>query len=157
MDIYKLYATDPALEQEGKWIDFGGGVKFKIARAQNPRYTRILNQLFEAHKHTLELKETEAQIREAAERSHKIMAEVMAKSILLGWEGPVEYAGQALPFSPANAEKLLLVKDFQEEIAKRAANFQNFRVQAEAADAKNSEATSTGTSSGVAELTSSNG
>ena len=150
MDIYRVFATDPALEQEGKWFDFGGGVRFKIARAHNPTYTRILNKLYEAFKHVLDLKDTPEQQREAADRSHKIMAEVMAKSVLLGWEGPVAFKGEMLTYSVTNAEKLLLVKDFQEWVAKRSADYQNYRHEVEQADAKNSVTTSAGTSSGEA-------
>lgn len=153
MDIFAQYATNPALEQDGKEFDFGGGIKLKIARAHNPKYTRILNKLYEAHKHTLDLKDTPEQIAAAAECSHKIMAEVMSKSILLGWTGPVEYKGQPLPYSVENAKKLLLLKDFQEEVARRAANFHNFRFEVEEADAKNSATSSSGSSNGEAALT----
>lgn len=152
MDFFAAYATNPALEQDGKDFDFGGGVTMRIARAHNPKYTRILNKLYEAHKHTLELKDTPEQQATAAETSHKIMAEVMSKSILLGWTGPVKYKGQDLPYSVENAKKLLLIKDFQEDVAKRAANFHNFRFEIEEADAKNSVTTSPGTSNGVAAL-----
>jgi hypothetical protein len=145
MDIFAQYATDPKAELEGREVSWGGGITFLIARAHNPKYTRMLAQQFEAHKHTLEQKDSDEQLATAEDRSNKIMAYVMARSILLGWTGPVEYQGQPLPYSVANAEKLLLIKDFQVEVTKKANDFRNFRVKAEEADEKNSPTTSAGT------------
>lgn len=158
MDIYSRYATDITAEEEGRWFDFGAGIEFLIARQGNTRYNRILAQQYEAHKHTLDLETTGTpeQQKAAKDRSHRIMAEVMAKSILLGWrvkEGAPEgtqltYKGQAAEYSVANAEKLLLIKDFQADVDRKARDFNNFRVKLEEADAKNLLPTSTGTSSG---------
>lgn len=144
MDIFHQYATDSALEMEGKEFDFGGGVTMKVARSYNAKYTRMLSQLYEAHKHTLDQKDTPEQIAAGEERSLKIMAEVMAHSVLLGWTGPVMYKGEPLPYSVANAEKLLLLKEFQKEVGRKADDFKNYRFQTEAADVKNSSTTSSG-------------
>jgi hypothetical protein len=152
LDIFKAFATDPKLEQEGKDFDFGGGVTLKIARSYNPTFVRMLNKQFEAHKHTLELKSTPQEVAAAEECSNKIMAYVMSRSVLLGWSGPVEYDGVAVSYSPEAAEKMLMLKDFQKEISKRADEFKNFRIFSEDADVKNSSTTSSGTSPGVAAL-----
>jgi len=151
-DLFKQYATDPKAEQEGKEFDFGGGVKMLIARSGNDKYTRMLNKAYEAHKHTLDLKDTPEQIAAGKELSHKIMADVMAHSILLGWSGPAAYAGAELPHSIENAQKLLLLKDFQVEVAKRSDDFRNFRYEVEEADAKNSLTSSSGNSPGEVAL-----
>lgn len=152
MDIFLKYATDPKAEQEGKEFDFGGGLFMLIARSGNDKYTRMLNKQYEAHKHTLDLKDTDEQIAASKELSHKIMADVMAHSVLLGWRGPASFKGEDLPYSIANAKKLLLLKDFQTEVARRSDDFKNYRFETEEADAKNSSTTSSGTSLGVAAL-----
>jgi hypothetical protein len=144
LDIWSQYATDPKAELEGREVDWGGGVKLIIARAHNPKYTRMLAQQYEAHKHTLDQKETDEQLATAEDRSNKIMAHVMSRSILLGWTGPLGFQGKELPYSVANAEMLLQIKDFQAEVAKKAADFRNFRVKAEEVDEKNSPTTSAG-------------
>ena len=138
IDIFAQYATDPKAELEGREVPWGGGVTLLIARAHNPKYTRILSQLYEAHKHTLDQKETPEQLATAEARSNKIMAETMAKSILLGWTGPLAFKGKLLEYSIANAQMLLEIKDFQAEVAKKAGDFRNFRFEAEEADEKNS-------------------
>jgi hypothetical protein len=149
MDFFYAYSTDPKAEQEGREFDWGGGIKLKIARAHNATYSRLLASQYEANKHILDQKET-AEDQAAAEAcSNKIMAYVMARSILLGWTGPVVFKGQPLPYSVANAEMLLSIKDFQSEVAKKAGDFRNYRVEQEVADEKNSPATSDGTSNGA--------
>lgn len=148
MDLYRAYATDPKLEQEGKEFDFGGGLFLTLARSGNDTYARMLNKQYEAHKHTLDLKDTPEQIKAGKDLSHKIMAKVMAGSVLLGWRGPAEYNGEVLPYSQTNAEKFLLIKDFQAEVARRSDDFKNYRFEVEEADAKNSLSTSSGTSLG---------
>jgi hypothetical protein len=137
MDFHRAYATDPKAELEGKEFDWGGGVKLTIARAHNPSYTRLLASLYEKNKEALDKKDTAEELAAAEALSNKIMAEVMAKSILLGWSGPVTFKGEDLPYNTANAQKLLALKDFQNEVAKRAADFRNFRFETEEADAKN--------------------
>lgn len=148
LDIFAQYATDPKAELEGKEFDLGGGVTALIARSHNPKYTRMLANLYEVHKHTLDQKETPEQLATAEDRSNKIMAEVMACSVLLGWTGPMAYQGEPLPYSVANAQKILLHKDFQREIARKSDDFRNFRFQTEEADVKNLSTTSNGSSPG---------
>lgn len=148
-DFFAQYATSPKLELEGKEFDWGGGVTLTIARSQNPKYTRLLAKLYEVHKHTLDKKDTPEELAAAEDRSNKIMADVMSKSILLGWTGPVSYKGQPLPYSVANAEMLLQLKDFQSEVARKANDFRNFRYDTEEADAKNSQTASDGTLPGA--------
>lgn len=149
MDFFSAYATDSKAEQEGREFDWGGGVKLKIARAHNPQYSRLLASQYETYKHILDQKDT-AEDQAAAEAcSSRIMAYVMARSVLLGWTGPVTYKGQPLPYSVANAEMLLSLKDFQSEVNRKANDFRNYRFEQEAADEKNSPATSGGTLNGA--------
>jgi len=151
MDIFKAYATSPALEREGKDCDFGD-VTFKIARSGGHQYNEMLTKRFEAFKHMLDLKDTQEQRDAAEERSLKIMAEVMAHTVLLGWTGNVAFKGETLAYSKENAQMLLEVKEFQNEIAKKAHDYRIYRFATEEADAKNSPTTSSGTSPGAANL-----
>jgi hypothetical protein len=152
LDIFSQYATDPKSEQKGKPFDFGGGVTLIIARAHNAKYSRMLSNLYDAHKHTLDQKDTEEQLAEAKRRSNLIMAEVMAHSVLLGWTGPLAYKGEVLPYSVANAKMILEHEEFQREVAVRAGDFKNFRFEVEEKDVKNSVTTSSGTAPGVESL-----
>lgn len=157
LNIFHQYATDPKAELEGKEFDWGGGAKLMIARSQNPKYQRMMAKLYEAHKHTLEQKDTPEQIAAAEKCYHEIMAEVMSHSVLMGWSGisggQVDGKDVELPYSTAAAKKFLLLKDFQKAVAAKADEFKNYRFELEEADAKNLSPTSSGTSPGVEALT----
>lgn len=148
MDIFDLFATSALLEESGKDFDFGGGVKFRIARIGNSRYQRTLTQLFEANRETLEMKGSDEALAAADECSRNIMRQVYARTILLGWSGPVKYKGKPAEYSWEDAEMLLQHKDFFAWVDARAKNYQNYLLSSQEEDAKNSETTSPGTSSG---------
>jgi hypothetical protein len=151
MDIFNLYATNIAQEAEGKPFtkEFGGDATFLIARSGNPKYARLLNAAYEANKAILDDKTTDA-AREAAQAcSDKIMIDVMAKSVLLGWTGNVKYQGADLPYSVENAAKLLALSEFRKLVGTLSDNFKNYRLAVEAEDAENLPVISTGTSNGA--------
>jgi hypothetical protein len=146
-DIFAEYAVDPKAEQEGRWFPLGTG-RVRVARAGNPAYNRMVNARYEQFKHELDQKDTPEQVAAAKARSSKIMAEVMAHTILLDFEG-LGYKGQPVSHSVSQAQTMLQHEEFQKVIGALAAEFRNFRYQTEAADAKNSETTYAGTCSGV--------
>lgn len=147
MDIFNAYATDDFAEQNGRPFENGDAV-FVIARSGNRRYSDMLGQLYTAHKHTLDQKDTPEQRQAATERSDKIMVEVMSKSILVGWSGNVKYKGVDFPYSQANAAVLLAIKDFRNWVDGKSSSFQNYLLEVKEADEKNFVPTSTGSSPG---------
>lgn len=126
MDIFKTFGTDEAKENEGVWCEIGSGTKLLVARSGNRKYTRMLAKLVEQNQRALDTKDDAAD-----QLSDQILIDVMAQTILLGWEG-VEFKGtKALPYSAENAKKLLAVKDFRKLVAKLADDFDNFRAAEE--------------------------
>lgn len=151
MDFFSAFMTDPALEEQGRPFDkeFGPNVTMILARSGNSTYNRMATQLYEAHKFTLDQKETEQDRKEAEFRNNEIMVEILAKTVLLGWSGDVMYDKQPLPYNMENAKKLLRMKDFRMLVEKLSGKFENYLLKREQEDSKNSETTSIGTSSGV--------
>jgi hypothetical protein len=147
MDIFSIYATNDDAEQQGRYQE-NGDAQFLIARNGNDRYSRMLTNLYEIHKFTLDNKSDEESRKAAKDRSDKIMVEVMSKSILLGWTGNVKFRGEQLPYSVENAVKLLQVKDFRNWVNAKADDFKNYLEVVEADDAKNSAPTSSGALNG---------
>lgn len=130
MDIFAAYATDETKEQEGSWVEIGDS-EFLVARSGNRKYSRMLGRLVEKNQKALDMRD------EAADKlSDRLMVEVLAATILLGWEN-VSFQGKVLEYNKANAEKLLAIKDFRREIMKRADDFDAFKVVAEAENEKN--------------------
>lgn len=147
MDIFSAYATNDQAEQNGREFE-NGDATFLIARSGNRRYTDMLSQLYTAHKHTLDQKDTSEARLAAEDRSNKIMVEVMSKSILLGWSGNVKYKGVDLPYNQTNAALLLGHKDFRNWVDGKSSSFQNYLEEVKKEDEKNSAPTSTGSSPG---------
>lgn len=143
LDIFAEYAVDPKAEQEGRWFPFGSGSRVLVARANNSAYVRMLTARYDQFQYELSKKDTEEDLQNAKARSNKIMAEVMAHTILLGFEG-MGYQKKPIEYSVANAQMMLQHEEFQKAISNLAADFRNYRFEVEEADAKNSETTSVG-------------
>lgn len=151
MDFYSRFATNTKHEEEGREFtnEFGPNVSFTIARANNKTYNRMIQALLTAHEHTIKAKGTQEERDAAEECSTRIMIEVMAKSILLGWSGDVVYDGEPLPYTPDNAVKLLQLPEFRKLVDKLSSDFQNYRLVTEDEAVKKLESSSNGTSPGA--------
>lgn len=125
MDIFKTFATNETLEQEGTWVQLAKGVRLLIARAGNKKYGRLISTLVEKNQATLDTKTDEAD-----QISDDILIEVAAATILLGWEG-LQFKGKDIPYSIENALTLLAVKDFRALVTNHSKNIENFRLAAE--------------------------
>jgi hypothetical protein len=123
-----LYATDPQLELDGTAIDLGDGATVRIARFNNARHRAALDRLRKPYRSfTLAGRDIPDDIAE------RIAIDAMVEAILLGWDGFIGDDGQALPFSPEAARRLLTeVKDFRDQIAFLAMQAETFRRQAQA-------------------------
>lgn len=102
IDLFKDFAVNEALSQEGVWVPYAGDVEFLIARAGNKNYRKVAQAMYKKNERMLDAK-TEA----ANEKLTEIVIEAMAKGILLGWRGDVQYQGEPLPYSMENCRKLL--------------------------------------------------
>jgi hypothetical protein len=131
MDVYQQFASDETKESQGVWCPQGGEASLLVARSGNRAYARMLSREVEKHQRTLDLKNDAAD-----EMSDKIMIDVMAETILLGWKG-IQFKGADLPYSKANAKMLLGVKDFRVHVSKLAGDFEAFRAVQETVAAGN--------------------
>lgn len=130
MDIFKTYAVDETKELNGTWMPIGDA-KFLVARAGNKAYVKLLSREVERHKKALDAKDDAADT-----LSDNIMIDVMAATVLLGWEN-VSFQGKPLEYSKENAKLLLSLKEFRREVMKMSDDFEAFKVQEEAEAAKN--------------------
>jgi len=148
MDIFRVFATDPAKELEGVWFPIGPAEKtlpdgkpdpdsvpqLLIARNGNKKHSRIVTKMVEANKTTLEMKGDPSE-----ERGVEITVEAMAESVLLGWKN-IEFDGVKLPdtYSVETARKMLAVKEFRELVNRFASDYTKYRVHQDEADKGNS-------------------
>lgn len=130
MDIFSTYAVDETKEQSGTWMEVGDA-KFLVARAGNKNYVKMLGKEVEKNQKALDRKDDAADA-----LSDKIMIDVLASTILLGWEN-VSFKGETLEYSKENAKMLLALKEFRREIMKLADDFNAFKLAKEAEEVKN--------------------
>lgn len=121
MDIFDIYATNETLENEGSWVNHQDA-RFKVARAGNTKYNNLISKMVDENQILLDMKD------EAADRlSDRIFVEVLAATILLGWEGNVTYKGKKLAYSTENAEMLLAHRDFRNQVLSWSRDINNYK------------------------------
>lgn len=135
-DFFSSYATDENLENNGTQFPFNGG-SLLIARAGNRAYSKALTAAVEARRIELDADES-------GKVSDEIMADVMARTILLGWTGPVvdgvqtsfKFKGADITYSIDNAKALLAMREFRKQVAALSDQMDAYKVKAEVATGK---------------------
>lgn len=139
---FNEFATDTVAEVEGKWIPLKDA-KLLIARTGNPRYREKLRVDLNLHREAIDKGLLDLEINDA------LMIDILADTILLGWEGFTD-SGKDVPYSKAKArEYLTKYRDFREFVAAQADKMDNFRKVATETAKGNSKLASTGTSVGA--------
>ena len=126
MGLYQIFATDKEFEQEGITLEFGDGIKFFVARAggSNKRFRKVFLRKYQPIKAAVE----KGAISEEASR--KVMAEVYAMAVVVGWEGVTDEKGKDLEFNTDNVVKVLSdLPDLFDAIRDASENYENFKVQ----------------------------
>jgi len=133
MDIKKAFATDKEKEKNGVWLDVGPNCKTLIARVGNPNYLREFKRLTKVHTQSIRRGIMEEEVADA------ILIKVMAKTILLDWEG-MEEDGEPIPYSVDAAIRLLtMYKDFRDLISEISNTMDAYKVEVEEDSEKNSQ------------------
>lgn len=126
-DVFTELATDESKENNGTWFPFGADSKLLIARNGNQAYAKKLTELAEQNRVLLDAKG-----KAADDLSEKIMVEVVASTILLGWEG-LAYKGKDLEYSVDNAKLLLGVREFRRQVVALSQEFSAYKLKEEVA------------------------
>lgn len=130
LDIFAEFATDEVAELNGTWLPYKTS-EFLVARLGNKQYADLLSKLYEQNR-----KKIEAGGDEAEKLNKDLMIDVLATTILKGWEN-VAYRGQVLEYSVENAKKLLEHNEFRRTITDMAADVDNYRAKLEQEQEKN--------------------
>ena len=143
---YKEFETDRSAETEGAWVDLGDGAKVLVARFNNPAHEKAIRRLQKPYKSILN---SGRQL--PKDVADDITVKSMVEAILLGWEGMTDRDGAVLPYTQANADKLLRdLPDFRNTVASLALTAETFRLEALQDAEGNSPMSSDGKSSGAA-------
>ena len=143
MNMYEAFETDGTLETAGVWFDYGS---FRVLCAHASNGNKKYLKLAEA-----KLKPLRRAIDTGAidnERSMEVMAEIFAKTVILGWEVMVDgkwkkgmhnRAGEIISFTEAHV--IQAFKDLPSlfsDIQQAALDVSNYRKAEVEADSKNS-------------------
>jgi hypothetical protein len=121
IDIFDEFATDAALETGGAWVTYRGATRFKIARANNDLYGAALTKAIQENQEELKKGTPESEA-----LSERLMLEVMAETILVGFEH-VKYKRQPVEYSKAVAVEMLAHNDFRLWVKRQSENREYFK------------------------------
>lgn len=134
MSIYKKFQTNSKHETEGVILDYGDGTKIRIARAggANKDYVTALEKLTRKHRRQIQLDVLPSDV------SIRLVHELYADTVVLGWEGVTDPEGNPIEFSRENCLKLFQdLPDLFKDILAEANNLALFRAEILEADSKN--------------------
>lgn len=107
MNLFKQFATDPQAEKEGVRFEIGVNsqgetIAFQIARAggQNIRFAKSMESKTKPYKTQIQTNTIDP------ETAARLMREVFAESVVIGWEGVEDEDGKLLTYSPEAAATL---------------------------------------------------
>lgn len=121
MNVYARFKTDAALENEGAWIDYGAGMKFKMRRFSSKKVIDFKNAVEKPYR-AKGVNDIPDEIAEVLAR------EIIAGAILIGWEGVFGTDEQPIEFSKDNALKLLVdLPDLAKMLLADSLNADNFK------------------------------
>jgi hypothetical protein len=121
--LYELFKTSEDYEKDGVVIDLGVA-KFRLRRSggSNRKFATVFAKKVKPHQRAL----TAGTLPE--EESRRMLLEVFYETVVVGWEGVTDEAGQPLEFNEANFKKLMTdLPDLWDLIREEANNAKNFR------------------------------
>ncbi len=126
MDIFAQYATDEQAEVEGRWFPLTSKAKLLVGRAGNTNFNTQLRAALAKNQIDLDAGGVDAD-----NLAEGLIVDVMASTILLGWEG-LEYKGRQVAYSPEMARTMLRIKDFRKKVTALSETLEAFKAKAEA-------------------------
>jgi hypothetical protein len=114
----KALKSDLAAEADGKWFEYEGGIRLKVARLGNPKHAAFLRKRRKDAK-------TDADF-------ETLSAEAIARHVLLDWTGVDGEDGKPLAYSAEVGVQTLTdptMKDFMADVVTLATRARNFRLE----------------------------
>lgn len=129
--FYDRYKTDKKLEEEGQWVDFGDGVKVKVARLNSERSLAVRRKLEKPY----------SKIRGSIPEDiqEEILTKQVAEAIIIAWEGVSDENGKEIECTYENKVKILKdFKDFRFDVVTASVEAETFKAKQNEEVLKNS-------------------
>jgi hypothetical protein len=134
-NLKKQFATNVEKEMSGVWVDLAEGVRLRIARWNNPQ--QVVRTLELQRPYWKQHNRRSPDIKKQAE----ILTQVIAETVLVGWDNVTDDAGNAVPYSREKALEYLsdpAMHDFREFVVNEAQDQAKYRDEDLEDAAKNS-------------------
>lgn len=134
MNLYQTFKATAELEKQGIDLHLGDDVSIRLARAggSNARFGKLLGDKLKPYRRQIDNGTMDDAV------ASKIMAEVYAETVILGWSGVTDEAGNPLEFNKPNCVKLFTdLPDLFRIVQEEAGRLSNFRAEERESDAKN--------------------
>lgn len=115
--------VDEEKAKKGIWVPYMNGVKFLIGRANSVAYNKHVANSYKEHETALQQDTPEAD-----KLGQRLIAEAVAETELLDWEGVVDEEGEVLPYSKEKATEYLMIDEVFEFVKSHSAKRENWRV-----------------------------
>ncbi len=136
MSFYKSFSMNQDLEAgKGVDLDYGKSGVITIHRAggSNQKYSKVASAKLKPYARQLHTKTADPKVIE------RVMAEIYAESVIIGWKNVKDSEGKAMSFTKANVVKLLTdLPELFADIQRAADDVALFREEELEEDAKNS-------------------
>lgn len=105
----KSIAVDTKAEAEGVWLEYVPGFKVKVASTATKAFREAMEAAMLPYRDLIRADQgkDKGERKFTDEMRVRIMREVVAKHVLVGWEGLEEDDGQPIAYSPERALELL--------------------------------------------------
>jgi len=133
-NLSNLYQIDESLENEGVLVEISQDIKIKVAAMGNKEYLKIKEKVFKPYRGAKKRNNLDQNVEE------DLYNQIMAKTVLIGWEGIKDEEGKEVPYSYEKAYEILsdpTMKHFKATVLEIALEAETFRSQDKDDDAKN--------------------
>ncbi len=134
MSLYEMYETDPDMETGGVILNYGDGIRIKIARAggANAAFTKAFERYTRPYRKRMESGTL------AEDVANELLVQVFAETVVLDWEGVTDRKGDLLAYSVENCVKLFNdLPDLFADVKESAMTVSTFRQEEMEDDIKN--------------------
>jgi hypothetical protein len=133
-NLYAAFETSKTVEKEGVYIKYGEKTKIRIARAggSNTAFSLRYEVLMRPYRRLAQTNHMDKEVQA------EIMRQLYAETVVRGWEGVNDRAGNELIFSVANCIQLFTdLPDLFDDVVNHSLNSALFREEIREEDAKN--------------------
>lgn len=139
MSLYKQFKTNPDIEKSGVFLQYGTTedgrpIQIKVARAggSNTKFTKLMEQRAKPFRRQIQAGTADSK------QMEKLVREVYAQSVVLGWENVQDENGNDMPFTVENCIKLFEdLPDLYTDLVQQSQEAALFKAELLKADAGN--------------------